>query len=62
MQKKRIVLVLDCSGSMNGNPYRDALRNAVAIFDTHVVAGDVSEPGRDLGQLYFVKPLIVLFY
>ena len=39
---KRIVLVLDCSGSMQGAPFRDAVRNAVCIFDSHVVEGDVS--------------------
>lgn len=37
---KRIVLVLDCSGSMNGAPFQDAVRNAVNIFETHVVEGD----------------------
>jgi len=37
---KRIVLVLDCSGSMGGVPYQDAVRNAVNIFETHVVEGD----------------------
>lgn len=41
--KKRIVLVLDCSGSMEGTPFRDAVNNAVGIFDSHVVEGDVSE-------------------
>jgi hypothetical protein len=40
--KKRIVLVLDCSGSMAGRPFRDAVNNAVGIFDSHVVEGDVS--------------------
>jgi hypothetical protein len=41
--KKRIVLVLDCSGSMSGRPFQDAVNNAVGIFDSHVVEGDVSE-------------------
>jgi hypothetical protein len=40
---KRIVLVLDCSGSMNGTPFQDAVNNAVGIFDSHVVEGDVSD-------------------
>jgi len=39
---KRIVLVLDCSGSMEDVPFRDAVRNAVGIFDSHVAEGDVS--------------------
>lgn len=39
---KRIILVLDCSGSMCGAPFGDAVRNAVCIFDSHVVEGDVS--------------------
>jgi hypothetical protein len=43
--KKRIVLVLDTSGSMGGIPYRDAICNAVNIFDSHVVEGDVSNLG-----------------
>ena len=42
---KRIILVLDCSGSMQGDPFRDAVRNAVCIFDSHVVEGDVIETG-----------------
>lgn len=50
--KKRIVLVLDCSGSMAGTPYRDAVKNSVAIFDSHVVEGDVREPGRVFGYAY----------
>jgi hypothetical protein len=47
--KKRIVLVLDCSGSMGvpdvggRTPFQDAVKNAVGIFDSHVVEGDVSE-------------------
>lgn len=39
---KRIVLVLDCSGSMDGTPFLDAVANAVGIFDSHVAEGDVS--------------------
>jgi hypothetical protein len=38
--KKRIVLVIDCSGSMRGTPFQDACRNALAIYDSHVVEGD----------------------
>jgi hypothetical protein len=41
--RKRIVLVLDCSGSMRGRPFQDAVNNSVGIFDSHVVEGDVSE-------------------
>lgn len=40
--KKRIVLVIDCSGSMDGAPFEAAVANAVSIFDSHVVEGDVS--------------------
>lgn len=40
--KKRIVLVLDCYGSMEGTPFQDAMNNALGIFDTHVIDGDVS--------------------
>jgi uncharacterized protein with von Willebrand factor type A (vWA) domain len=36
------VFVLDTSGSMEGTPYNDAIRNAVSIFDSHIVEGDVS--------------------
>ena len=39
---KRIVLLMDCSGSMRGQPFQDAVSNAVSIFDSHVVQGDVS--------------------
>lgn len=39
---KRIVLALDCSGSMEGTPYQDVTNNAVGILDSHVVEGDVS--------------------
>jgi hypothetical protein len=38
---KRIVIVLDTSGSMQGTPYTDAKNNAVSVFDSHVVQGDV---------------------
>lgn len=41
-QAKRIILVLDCSGSMQGSKFDDAVRNAVSIFDSHVIEGDVS--------------------
>ena len=40
---KRIVLVLDTSGSMNGTKFEAAKRNAISIFDSHIVAGDVSD-------------------
>jgi hypothetical protein len=38
---KRIMLVIDCSGSMSGTPFQTAVRNAAAIFDSHVVDFDV---------------------
>jgi hypothetical protein len=38
---KRMVLVLDCSGSMEDVPFQTAVRNAADIFDSHVVDGDV---------------------
>jgi hypothetical protein len=38
---KRIVVVLDCSGSMRGTPFQTAVRNAAAVFETHVGNGDV---------------------
>lgn len=40
--QKRLVLVLDCSGSMAGQPYNDAVANALSIFESHVIDGDVS--------------------
>ena len=40
---KRIVLVLDTSGSMDGSKFAAAIRNAISIFDSHIVEGDVSE-------------------
>lgn len=43
-ENKRVVLVLDCSGSMLGTPFADAVRNALAIFDSHVMEGDVRIP------------------
>jgi len=48
---KRIVLVLDCSGSMTGAPFADAVRNAVSVFDSHVVQDDVSEMCRRFDRL-----------
>jgi hypothetical protein len=42
---KRIVLVLDTSGSMEGNKFTAAKKNALSIFDSHIVEGDVSEIG-----------------
>lgn len=42
-KQKRVVLLIDCSGSMQGGPFRDARNNAVSIFDSHVVEGDVSK-------------------
>jgi len=64
---KRIVLVLDCSGSMNGRPFLDAVRNAVSIFDTHVVEGDVSStnpqyyPGRPCICIWILPHVISFF-
>jgi hypothetical protein len=40
---KRMVLVLDCSCSMRGVRFRTAVSNAVDIFDSHVVDGDVCQ-------------------
>jgi uncharacterized protein YegL len=40
--RKRIVLVLDCSGSMDGRPFQDAISNAAGIIESHVVPDDVS--------------------
>ena len=40
---KRIVLVLDTSGSMEGEKFMAAKKNALSIFDSHIVEGDVSE-------------------
>lgn len=40
--QKRLVLVLDCSGSMEGQPYAAAVANALSIYDSHVTDGDVS--------------------
>jgi hypothetical protein len=41
-RQKRLILVLDCSSSMRGDPFQDALDNAVALFDSHVAIDDVS--------------------
>ena len=40
---KRIVLLFDTSGSMEGSKFAAAKKNAISIFDSHVVEGDVSE-------------------
>jgi hypothetical protein len=47
---KRIILVLDTSGSMNGSKFVTAKNNAVSIFDSHIVEGDVSEYNATLNE------------
>jgi hypothetical protein len=62
--QKRIVLALDCSGSMracfsNGlTAFQVAVNNAVGIVDSHLVEGDVSMNSPKVKMNYVVLPLI----
>lgn len=51
--QRRILFVLDKSGSMAGSALRVATDNALRIFDTHINVGDVSCDGVLLLSLYF---------
>ena len=42
VQQRRILFVLDKSGSMAGSALSVATDNALRIYDTHINAGDVS--------------------